>query len=77
MAAGVRATAELAIVLELNSMLYVGEDEADDETVTSLDAGLRYGGRGFAAGLRLFLPLDDDLRNLDMLGVGADVSVRF
>jgi hypothetical protein len=77
MAAGVRATAELAILLELNSMVFVSEDEADDETVTSLDLGVRYGGRGFAAGLRVFVPLDQSLRDLDMLGIGADVSARF
>ena len=78
LAAGVRATTEIAFVLELNSMVFVAEDDNDDdETVSSLDLGLRYGGMGFAAGLRVFVPLDDFLQDLDMLGVGLDVSARF
>jgi hypothetical protein len=88
LAAGIRANAKLAFVLELNNMIFLAEDDRaelhfypailhSNETVSSIDVGLRYEGQGFAAGLRIFVPLDDSLRDLDMLGVGADVSARF
>jgi hypothetical protein len=77
MAAGIRATTELAVLLEINSMVFLADDEDDDETVTSLDVGLRYGGRSFAAGLRAFIPLDETLQDLDMFGIGVDISARF
>lgn len=73
LAAGVRATAELAFLAEINNMIFAG----DDDTASSLDIGVRYGATGFVFGLRLYLPLDDAARDLDMLGVGADIAARF
>jgi hypothetical protein len=75
LAGGVRVTPELAVMVDVNSMIFV-DDEADGSS-TSLDVGLRYGGRNLLAALRLFLPIDDSLRSADMIGFGGDVGVRF
>jgi hypothetical protein len=76
LATGVRVTPELAILGEVNSMLAV-DGEAGDESVSSVDLGVRYGGANLLAGLRFYLPLDDDRRDIDMWGVGGDLGVRF
>ena len=81
LAAGVRATTELAFVAELNGMVFASDDEdgdtTDDDTYTSFDVGVRYGGETLVAGLRLYIPLTDRLRDLDMFGVGLDIGARF
>jgi len=76
LAAGVRATTEIAILAELNALTDVDDDRGDD-TVSSVDIGLRYGSQAFFASLRVYVPLDDNFRDLDMLGIGADLGLRF
>jgi len=75
LAGGVRATPELAILLEVDSVMFV--DDANDGSSTSLDVGLRYGGSNLLAAARVFVPLDSDLRRADMIGFGGDIGVRF
>lgn len=76
---GFRATYTLSILAEINA-LFVSSDSkflATDDTVTSLDFGLRYGSGRAIASARLYFPLDPQLRDLGMIGFGADVGLRF
>ena len=74
--AGIRATYKLAILLELNSLIFVS-DRSNDDTFTSVDVGLRYGSGRAIFGARLYFPIDDPLRAFDMFGVGIDAGLRF
>lgn len=74
LAAGIRATYTVAILAELSAQHYFSDG---DDTFTALDVGLRYGSGAAIAGLRVYLPLDSALRDVDMLGVGLDVGLRF
>jgi hypothetical protein len=78
LALGVRATYTISILAELTAQLYFDEAfRGGDETVTSLDVGVRYGsGRGIF-GARFYFPLDPELRDVDMLGFGLDAGLRF
>ena len=78
LAAGIRATYKIAILAEINSLIVLTDDAFfGDDTVTSLDLGIRYGsGRGIF-GIRAYIPLDSALRDLDMLGIGLDAGLRF
>ncbi len=78
LAAGIRATYTVAILAELSS-LFLSDDKfaGGDDTVTSLDLGVRYASQSLIFGARVYLPLDPELRDLDMLGVGLDVGGRF
>jgi len=73
--AGIRATYTIAILAELNAFLF--DFGAGDDSVLSVDLGLRYNSGGALFGLRLYLPLDSELRDLDMIGVGVDAGLRF
>lgn len=74
--AGIRATYTLAVMLELNSLLFATDGTGDD-SVTSIDLGLRYASGRAIFGARLYLPIDDPLRDLDMVGIGLDGGFRF
>jgi hypothetical protein len=73
--AGIRATYTLAILAELNALLF--DFGAGDDGVLSLDLGLRYASGAALFGARLYLPLDAGFRDLDMIGVGVDAGLRF
>jgi len=77
-AAGFRATYELAILAEVGGLIALDDGILGDDNdgVGSFDVGLRYASESFVAGLRAYVPLDDLLRDLDMLGVGVDLGVR-
>ncbi len=78
LAAGVRVNAEWAILAELNNMLFADDDDdSDDDTVSSADLGVRYGAENVVVGLRLYLPLDEEARDVDMFGIGIDLGARF
>ena len=54
------------------------DSETDDDSITSVDLGLRYGSDRLLVGARIFLPLDDNQENvpdLAMIGAGADLGV--
>jgi hypothetical protein len=74
--AGIRATYTLAVLLELNSLLFAS-DRGDDDTFTSVDIGLRYASGRAIFGGRLYLPVDSPLRDFDMFGIGLDAGFRF
>lgn len=74
--AGIRATYTLAVLLELSSLLFATDGTGDDN-VTSIDLGLRYASGSAIFGARLYLPVDDPLRDLDMVGIGLDGGFRF
>jgi hypothetical protein len=67
----------VAILAELSARFFSDRFAAGDDTATSLDLGLRYGSGAAIVGLRLYVPLDAELRDLDMLGLGLDVGMRF
>ncbi|HWU86906.1 MAG TPA: hypothetical protein VN253_06510 [Kofleriaceae bacterium] len=76
--AGIRATHTIAILAELSAQWFFSNRFAgDNDTVTALDVGLRYGSGGAIVGLRVYVPLDSGLRDLDMLGLGLDLGLRF
>jgi hypothetical protein len=77
LSAGIRATYTVAILAELSARFLSDQLAGDNDTVTSLDLGLRYGSGAAIIGLRVYLPLDPGLRDLDMLGVGFDAGLRF
>lgn len=63
----------LAEVTLLSDTLY-----ADESTlVSALDVGVRYHDPATMLGIRLYLPLDDDRRDADALGIGFDLGLRF
>lgn len=78
LAVGVRVTYKVAILAELNALFVDSNDFASgNDSVSSLDFGVRYGsGRGIF-GARVYLPIDSGLRDLDMFGFGIDGGVRF
>jgi hypothetical protein len=76
LAAGVRATYKIAILAELNALI-LSSDLLGDDTVTSLDLGIRYNSLGLLFGARAYVPIDSQLRDLDMIGFGLDIGARF
>ncbi|MEO8701219.1 MAG: hypothetical protein ABI867_14305 [Kofleriaceae bacterium] len=78
--AGIRATYTVAILVELNALLVSANDNnfaIGDDSPMSLDLGLRYNSGAAIFGARLYVPVDDGLRDLDMIGFGLDGGVRF
>jgi hypothetical protein len=75
-AVGVRATYTVAILAEINS-LFILDDTAGDDDVSSLDLGVRYASGKGLFGARIYLPIDGTLRDLDMFGIGLDGGLRF
>ena len=75
-AAGFRATLELAILAEMNGIIFLDNDDNENDAFSSVDLGIRYGTDSLVLGLRGYLPLDDIMRDVDMLGVGLDLGVR-
>jgi len=51
-------------------------NESDDDPVMSVDVGLRYSFDAILLGARVYVPFNEDLRDLGMLGIGVDVGVR-
>jgi hypothetical protein len=78
LAAGIRATYTVAILAELSS-LFLSDDEfaGNNDTVTSVDLGVRYASQALILGGRVYIPLDSEMRDRDMLGIGLDVGARF
>jgi hypothetical protein len=77
-AGGFRITPELALIAELNSLFFFYMDDGvDDDRFSSVDFGVRYGGEQILLGLRAYVPIDDVSTDLDMLGFGADVGLRW
>jgi hypothetical protein len=77
---GVRFTYTLALIAELNAMALADSDNlpaGDEDLLSSLDVGLRYGGEALALGIRAYVPLDGDHRDLDAIGLGLDAGARF
>jgi hypothetical protein len=75
-AAGFRATHELAILAEMNGIILLDNDDDENDAFSSIDVGIRYGTDSLLLGLRAYIPLDDELRDVDMFGVGLDLGVR-
>jgi hypothetical protein len=77
---GYRFTYALAAIAELNGLILVDSDTigaGDDDVIGSLDVGLRYGTEALALGIRAYVPLDDDFRDVDAIGLGLDAGARF
>jgi hypothetical protein len=85
LAGGIRATPEIAAVLEVATNILLDNDgdgsgdvaDNDEDVVTSVNLGARYGGEAATVGARLYFPLDDTFRDLDMFGIGIDAGARF
>jgi hypothetical protein len=77
-AAGFRATPQLAILAELSGLLFLddGAGSTRNDGIAAADIGLRYGGDSVVFGVRAYLPIDGQLNDYDMIGLGADLGVR-
>jgi hypothetical protein len=75
---GLRITYKLALLAELGARFFDSDLIATgDDTVSSLDLGVRYASSLVVVGARFYLPLDSEQRDVDMLGFGIDAGVRF
>jgi hypothetical protein len=75
---GVRVTYTLALLAEFGARFFDSDlIAAGDDTMTSLDLGVRYASSGLILGARFYLPLDSAQRDDDMLGFGLDAGWRF
>ena len=75
---GVRVTYTLALLAEVGARFFDSDlVAAGDDTVTSLDLGVRYASSALVLGARFYLPLDSAQRDVDMLGFGLDAGWRF
>lgn len=69
-----RTTTLLAELTFLTDFL----DDSTDDWWTNLDLGARFGlNRNLQLGARLFVPLDDTSRDLDIIGVAVDLRTQF
>lgn len=82
-AAGFWLTPTLAAMAELTTLSTILDDEAqisddeDEDFLHGLDLGVRYAQAQWSLSARFHLPLDDFLRENDLLGGGVDLSVYF
>jgi hypothetical protein len=74
---GVRFTYKLALLAEISARFFDSDLVAADNTITSLDLGVRYAASKAILGARFYLPLDSNPRDFDMLGFGLDAGWRF
>ena len=75
---GVRINYHLALLAELAGRFFSSNLlTPGDDTTSSLDLGVRYSSSALILGARFYLPLDPQLRDLDMLGFGLDAGWRF
>jgi len=75
---GVRVTYKLALLAEFGARFFDSDlIAAGDDTMTSVDLGVRYASSAFIVGARFYLPLSSELRDVDMLGFGFDAGWRF
>jgi hypothetical protein len=79
LAGGFSFTSHMAALLELTTISNLLEDDEgdDEEFVHTLDVGMRYHDPTTIAGARIYIPLDDQLRDADMLGFALDIGMRF
>lgn len=82
-AAGFWLTPTFAALGELTTLSTILDDDAqisddeDEDFVHSLDLGVRYAQPRWSLSARFHLPLDDFLRENDLLGAGVDLSMYF
>lgn len=75
--AGVSLSPYLALLGELNTVTDILEDDEGENFLHTLDLGIRYHDAGLMLGARLYVPLDERLRDADVLGLGVDLAARF
>lgn len=75
---GVRVGGSMAIVGELSGYSDALDDETfgNEDTVTSLDLGLRWRGESMTFGGRLYIPLDEFYRDDDVFGLVFDIRAH-
>lgn len=79
-AGGAMINPTVALIAELTTMSSILEDnegEDDEEWVHTLDLGVRARSGNTLFGARIYLPLDEDFRDANMMGLGVDVSGVF
>lgn len=74
-AGGGELSTRLALVAELTTVLSTAPDRGvPDELYHAIDLGVRYRRGGVTVRARLYVPLDEELRDTDTLGLGLDVT---
>lgn len=74
---GVKVSPYFALLGELTTVSDILEDSDGENFVHTVDLGMRYHDPGVMFGFRVYLPLDERLRDADVLGLGVDAAVRF
>jgi len=74
---GAMLSPKLALLGELTFLSDILEDSDGENFVETLDLGLRYHNPTLMFGARLYLPLDNDFRDADVIGFGLDLAARF
>lgn len=79
LAGGVRVTPELAVIAEVTTIASVLEDNnaADEEFIHGVDLGVRYDRSNLTAAARVFMPIDESLREFFDFGFGLELGGRF
>ena len=75
--AGVAVSPMAALIAELTTMTDIlDDDNGAEDFLHTLDLGVRFLGGSSIFGIRLYVPLDDSMRNRDALGFAFDFAAR-
>lgn len=74
---GFKLSPYFALLGELTTVSDILEDSGGENFIHTLDLGMRYHDPGVMFGFRVYVPLDERLRDANVLGIGADAAVRF
>jgi len=74
---GAQLTPGAAVLAELTTFANLDTDEGDEDFIHALDLGARWTGGNATASARIYFPLDEVFRDLDMFGLGLEAGARF
>ena len=76
LAGALHLSSAVALLSELTTISRAIDDAGGEQFLHTLDVGLRYRAGTTRFGLRVYVPLDDSLRQQQMFGVGVNVATR-
>ncbi len=74
---GAEVTPGAAVLAELTTFANLDSDEGDEDFIHALDIGARWTSGAATAAARIYFPLDEVFRDLDMFGIGLEAGARF
>lgn len=75
--AGVKLNPNFAALAEITTVSDIIEDSDDENFVHTVDVGLRWHNQSVVLGARVYVPVDESLRDASVLGFGLDAAARF